>query len=133
VTCSSAAVMQGRQLGARRLGFIGTGSSTHRFCETEHEMATVRTHRYKLAPDIVEKFLAQRADLIGKWRAAGFDLVETRLYRLEDGTYLDIWRWASDDTMAKAFAAMSELPLARETLVMTGDRLATDGELVDER
>jgi hypothetical protein len=35
--------------------------------------------------------------------------------------------------MAKAFAAMSELPLARETLGMTGDRLATDGELVDER
>jgi len=80
-------------------------------------MATVRTHRYTLAPDQVEKFLAQRAELIGQWRAAGLDLVETRLYRLEDGTYLDIWRWASDQVMAKAFDTMGELPL-----VGTGQR-----------
>jgi hypothetical protein len=73
-------------------------------------MATVRTHRYALAPDQVEQFLAQRAELIGQWRAAGFHLVEARLYRLEDGTYLDIWRWASDEVMAKAFDAMGELP-----------------------
>jgi hypothetical protein len=72
--------------------------------------ATVRTHRYTLAPDQVEKFLVRRAELIGQWRAAGFDLVETRLYRLEDGTYLDIWRWASDEVMAKAFDTMGEVP-----------------------
>jgi hypothetical protein len=54
-------------------------------------MATVRTHRYTLAPDQVDKFLAQRGELIGQWRAAGLDLVDTRLYQLEDGTYLDIW------------------------------------------
>lgn len=96
-------------------------------------MATVRTHRYSLAPDQVEKFLAQRAELIGQWRAAAFDLVETRLYRLEDGTYLDIWRWASDEVMAKAFDAMGEIPLSRPTLGMTSDHSAVDGELVDER
>ena len=96
-------------------------------------MATVRTHRYTLTPDQAEKFLAQRADLIGHWRAAGFELVETRLYRLEDGTYLDIWRWASDEAMAKAFAGMGEVPLARATLGMTSDRSAVDGEMVDER
>jgi len=96
-------------------------------------MATVRTHRYTLTPDHAEKFLAQRADLIGQWREAGFDLVETRLYRLEDGTYLDVWRWASDAVMAKAFAAMGELPMVRATMGMTSDRSAVDGELVDER
>jgi hypothetical protein len=68
-------------------------------------MATVRTHRYTLATDQVEEFLAQRAELIGHWRTAGFDLVEAGLYRLEDGTYLDIWRWASEEVMAKAFDA----------------------------
>ena len=96
-------------------------------------MATVRTHRYTLAPDQVEKFLAQRAELIGQWRDAGFDLVETRLYRLEDGTYLDIWRWTSKEVMAKAFDAMGEFPLVGDTLGMTSDHSAVDGELVDER
>jgi hypothetical protein len=95
--------------------------------------ATVRTHRYTLAPDQVEKFLVRRAELIGQWRAAGFDLVETRLYRLEDGTYLDIWRWASDEVMAKAFDTMGEVPLVGATLGMTSDHAAVDGELVDER
>ena len=99
----------------------------------ERVMATVRTHRYTLAPDEVEKFLAQRAELIGQWRAAGLDLVETRLYRLEDGTYLDIWRWASDEVMAKAFSAMGEIPLVGATLGMTSEHSAVDGDLVDER
>ena len=96
-------------------------------------MATVRTHRYTLAPDQVEQFLSQRAALIGQWRAAGFDLVETRLYRLEDGTYLDIWRWASEEVMAKAFGSMGEIPLLGPTLGMTSDHSAVDGELVDAR
>ena len=96
-------------------------------------MATVRTHRYTLAPDRVAEFVAQRAELIGAWRAAGFDLVETRLYRLEDGTYLDVWRWASEEVMAKAFDAMGELPLVATTLGMTSGHTAIDGELVDER
>ena len=96
-------------------------------------MASVRTHRYTLAPDQMDKFLAQRAELIGQWRAAGFDLVETRLYRLEDETYLDVWRWASDEVMAKAFDAMGEIPLLEATLGMTSDHSAVDGELVVER
>jgi hypothetical protein len=95
-------------------------------------MATVRTHRYTLAPEQVDRFLAQRAELIGQWRAAGFDLVETRLYRLEDGTYLDVWRWASDEVMAKAFDAMGEIRLVGATLGMTIDHSAVDGELVDD-
>ena len=96
-------------------------------------MATVRTHRYAVSPDKVERFLAQRAELIGQWRAAGFDLVETRLYRLEDGSYLDIWRWASNTVMANAFEAMGDVPLIGATFAMTSDHSAVDGELVDER
>jgi hypothetical protein len=96
-------------------------------------MATVRAHRYTLEPDQVERFLAQRAELIGQWHAAGLDLVETRLYRLQDGTYLDIWRWASDEVMAKAFDMMGEFPLVRATLGMPREHSAVDGDLVDER
>jgi hypothetical protein len=96
-------------------------------------MATVRTHRYTVAGDQVEEFLGQRAELVGQWRAAGFDLVDTRLYRLDDGTYLDIWAWASEEVMAKAFGAMGEIPLVAATLGMTGDHSAVDGELVDEQ
>jgi hypothetical protein len=96
-------------------------------------VTTVRTHRYTLWPGQVETFLAQRAELIGQWRAAGLDLVETQLYRLEDGTYLDIWRWASEEVMAKAFDTMGELPLVGATLGMTREHSAVDGDLVDER
>jgi hypothetical protein len=96
-------------------------------------MTTVRTHRYTLAADGVASFIAQRAELIGQWRAAGFDLVDARLYRLEDGTYLDIWRWSSDEVMARAFDAIGDIPLIGPTLGMTSDHSAVDGELVDER
>jgi hypothetical protein len=59
--------------------------------------------------------------------------VETRLYRLEDGTYLDIWRWASDEVMAKAFDMMGEVPLVGATLRMPSEHSAVDGDLIDER
>jgi hypothetical protein len=81
----------------------------------------------------MDRFLAQRVELIGQWRAAGFDLLETRLYRLEDGTYLDVWRWASNDVMSKAFDAMDQMPLVEATLGMPSDHSVVDGELVDER
>ena len=72
-------------------------------------MPSVRTHRYTLAPNQVEKFVAQRAEP-RPVASGGLDLVETRRYRLEDGTYLDIWRWRSSEVMAKAFDTMGELP-----------------------
>ena len=59
--------------------------------------------------------------------------METRPYRLEDGTYLDIWRWRSSEVMAKAFDTMGELPLVGATLKMTSEHSAVDGDLVDER
>jgi hypothetical protein len=101
--------------------------------EGQRMTATIRTHRYTLPPDKVEKFVAQRAQLIDQWRAAGFDLVETRLYHLDDGSYLDVWRWSADEVMAKAFDAMGEFDLVEATLGITSNHSAVDGELVDER
>jgi hypothetical protein len=96
-------------------------------------MTTVRTHRYRLAADDAAEFIAQCVELIDRWRGAGFDRVETRLYRLEGETHLDIWRLGSEAEMSRASDAMDDIPLVGPTLAMTSGHSSVDGAIVDER
>ena len=95
-------------------------------------MPSVRTHRYTLAPNQVEKFVAQRAEP-RPVASGGLDLVETRLYRLEDGTYpgylaLEVVRGDGEGVRHDGRAS-----LVGATLKMTSEHSAVDGDLVDER
>jgi hypothetical protein len=97
-------------------------------------MAAVRMHRYTVDPADLQELLARRATLIDALRAAHPGLAETRLTRLADGTYSDVWRWESAEQMRAALGGMSRLgALAGAAWSLTGDRTAVDGEIVDER
>jgi hypothetical protein len=97
------------------------------------EMAVSRTHRYRVDPADLDELIARRAKLIEAIRAAHPGLSETRLTRLEDGTFTDVWRWDSAEQMQAAQADMASFPQAREAMSLTKDRTALDGEVVDER
>jgi hypothetical protein len=62
-------------------------------------MAVVRIHRYSVDPAEVDELLTRRTALIAAIRAEHPGLAEARLIRLEDGTFIDAWRWESEEQM----------------------------------
>jgi hypothetical protein len=95
-------------------------------------MAVVRTHHYTVGlPDLPE-LLSRRAAVIAAIRAAHSGLSHTRLTRLDDGTFTDVWRWDTAGQMHAALAAMP-IPEAQAALSLTRYAAAQDGEIVDER
>jgi hypothetical protein len=73
-------------------------------------MSVARTHHYILDPADLDELLARRATLIATVRESYPGLTETRLTRLADGTYTDVWRWDSTEQMQAALAAAPTIP-----------------------
>lgn len=96
-------------------------------------MPVVRIHHYSVEADQLEALLAQRATLIDGIRMANPGLTETRLTRLEDGSYSDTWRWDSAEQMLAAIGASQGFPLVGATMALTVDAIAETGEIIDER
>jgi hypothetical protein len=97
-------------------------------------MAVSRTHHYKVDPADLNRLIAVRTTLIDAVRAAHPGLTQTRLTRLEDGTFTDVWCWESAEQMQALAADMSSFrPLAGAAWALTSDATSIDGEIVDER
>ena len=97
-------------------------------------MADIRTHHYAVDPADLDELIARRATLIEAMRAAHPGLKHTRLTRLADGTFSDVWRWESAEQMQAAAADMARFrPLAGAAWALTSDATSIDGEVVDER
>jgi hypothetical protein len=96
-------------------------------------MSVVRIHRYSVDAANLEELISRRAALIAGIRAAHAGLVETRLTRLDDGTYTDAWRWTSAEQMQLALAGLPAFPQARDAMSLTRDATAQNGEIIDER
>ncbi len=96
-------------------------------------MSFVRMHRYSVDPENVDELIKRRAALIAAIREAHPGLAETRLTRLKDGTFTDVWRWNSAEEMAKAAADLPNFPQAFAAMSLTKDNIAVDGEIIDER
>jgi hypothetical protein len=95
-------------------------------------MADIRIHRYVVDPADVEEFLARRAALVTAVRADHPGLVEARLVRLDDGAFVDTWRWDAADHMAAALAA-APFPDAGPAWALTRDAGSEDGQIIDDR
>jgi Antibiotic biosynthesis monooxygenase len=95
-------------------------------------MADIRIHRYAVDPADIEELLARRATLITAIRADHPGLLEARLIRLEDGTFVDTWRWDAAEQMQAALAA-APFPEAGPAWSLPRSATSEDGEIVDER
>jgi hypothetical protein len=95
-------------------------------------MAVARTHHYTVDAADLPELLARRTTLIAAIRAAHPGLSDTRLTRLADGTFTDVWRWDTAGQMQAALAAMP-VPEAQAAMSLTRDSTAQDGEIVDEQ
>jgi EmrB/QacA subfamily drug resistance transporter len=96
------------------------------------DMSVARTHHYTLDPADLDELLARRATLIATVRESYPGLTETRLTRLADGTYTDVWRWDSTEQMQAALAAAPTIPEARAAMSLTRHLTALNGEIIDE-
>jgi hypothetical protein len=93
----------------------------------------IRIHRYAVDAENVDEFLARRAALIERMREEHRGLMETRLIRLEDGMFIDTWRWASPEEMRAAFASVPSMPEVPAAMSLTRDASNEDGEVIDAR
>lgn len=96
-------------------------------------MAAVRTHRYTVQTGNLDAMLERRTNLIDGIRSANPAFSGATLVRLEDGSYLDIWRWESAQDLRRAAEAAAKVPLVGATLSLTADHTTIDGEILDER
>jgi hypothetical protein len=90
-------------------------------------MADIRIHRYAVDPNDDEEFLRRRETLIATIRVHHPGLVETRLIRLEDETYVDTWRWESAGQMQAAGVAAPGIPEVAAAMSLVRDRTSNDG------
>ena len=96
-------------------------------------MAIIRTTRFKADPARATEVVARRAELISAVRAAYPGLTEARLTQVDEGTWVDMWRWDSAASLAAALAGAPALPEAAAAFSLATNVTAENADLVDER
>ncbi|MFD2767456.1 hypothetical protein [Micromonospora eburnea] len=95
-------------------------------------MTLIRTTRFTADPADADTVLERRSNLLAAVRAAFTGPTETRLIRLDERTWVDMWRWDSPETLQAALAGAPSLPEAAAAFAVARDVSAEQGELVDE-
>jgi len=96
-------------------------------------MSVIRVVRFAADPADTELLLTRRAALIDAVRAAYPGLAETRLVRLGDDRWADVWRWNSAADAQAATEGAPALPETAAAFSLARDITSEQGELVDER
>jgi len=76
--------------------------------------------------------LLRRRKLLEAVRAESAGPAETRLVRVDERTWVDMWRWDSPETLRAALDGAPGLPEAAAAFAIARDVLAEQGEVVDE-
>jgi len=96
-------------------------------------MATLRIDRFTVDPADTEQLVARRNALVAAIRDAVPGLVEARLVKLDDGHWIDLWRWDSAASQQAAVAAAPTIPEAAAAFSLVGNHTTELAEVVDER
>jgi hypothetical protein len=96
-------------------------------------MAILRIDRFKIDPADTEQMVARRNAVVEAARNAFSGLVDTRLVKLDDHTWIDMWRWDSRAGAQKAIDNARSIPEAGAAFSLVKDLTAEFAEIVDER
>ncbi|MDA0634830.1 antibiotic biosynthesis monooxygenase [Nonomuraea sp. MCN248] len=94
--------------------------------------AVIAITRFKAKPEDAEEVKAKHATLASTVRAAVPGLEEARLGRAEDGVWIGVWRWDSQESLRKAQELAHSLPEATAAFALASDVTAETAELVQE-
>lgn len=95
-------------------------------------MSVIRTTRFTADPADAAQVLERRRNLLHAIRAEFGGPAETRLIRVDERSWVDMWRWDSPETLEAALAGGPKLPEAAAAFEVARDVSAEQGDVVDE-
>jgi hypothetical protein len=98
-------------------------------------MAVVRLDRFQADPAHAQDLIARRNALVAAVKRAAPGLIQARLTRLDDRTWIDMWCWQTREQAQAAakLAQAGEIPEAGTAFALTTDATTEFAEIVDER
>jgi hypothetical protein len=96
-------------------------------------MAVLRFVHFKIDPADAGELLARRAALISATRRAYPGLTDARLAKVDDETWIDVWRWDSPASLQAATDGAHAVPEVAAAFALTKGATAETAEVVDER
>lgn len=75
-------------------------------------MAVLELARFKVDPDHAAQMLESRDAMVAAMRAKFPGLIEARLARLDDATWIDVWKWESLKQAKEAAEGAPDVPEA---------------------
>lgn len=95
-------------------------------------MPVISVTRFQADPADAEQVRVRHTALVSAIRAAQSGLTEARLGRLDDETWVGVWRWDSAASLQAARQAAPRTPAATEAFALARDVTAEDIEVLDE-
>lgn len=98
-------------------------------------MAVLRLDRFTVDPADAQELLAKRNALVAAVRNAVPGLIEARLAKLNDQTWIDVWHWDSRTSAQAAIerSRAGDIPEAAAAFAVTNDLTTEFADVVDER
>jgi hypothetical protein len=95
-------------------------------------MALIRTTRFTADPADASEVLARRRRMLAALRSGPGGPGETRLVRIDERTWVDMWRWDSADALQAAAEAAHHMPEATAAFALVSDLAFEQGQVADE-
>ncbi|MEV0198353.1 antibiotic biosynthesis monooxygenase [Nonomuraea sp. NPDC050691] len=95
-------------------------------------MTVINVTRFQADPADAEQVQARHAALVTAIRATVPGLTEARLGRLDDETWVGVWRWDSAASLQAARQAVPGIPAAAAAFALARDVTAQDIEVLAE-
>ncbi|SDL23390.1 antibiotic biosynthesis monooxygenase [Nonomuraea jiangxiensis] len=93
-------------------------------------MAVISITRFQTGSTDAEEVQARHADLVSAVRATQPGLAEARLGRLDDGTWVGVWRWDSAARLQAARQAAHDMSAATAAFEVVRDATVEDIEIL---
>lgn len=94
-------------------------------------MTVARFARFQTEPAAVDEMITKRAALIDAIRQRFPGLVETRLGRLDERTWIDVWHWESDAHLQRALEGGPTIAEGPAVFALTQNLTTEDAEIVE--
>ena len=97
-------------------------------------MAVLELARFKVEPEKAPEMLSSRDAMVDAIRARFPGLIEARLARLDDTTWIDVWKWESLEQAKAAAAGAPAVPEAGAMFSLVSEVESMEhAEIVHER
>ena len=95
-------------------------------------MSVFRLARFKIGPADTEAMLERRAALVAVIRSGFPGLIEAQLAKIDDETWIDVWRWDTWSSAQSATSRAPSIPEAGAAFSLTKGITLEYAEVVDE-